>query len=106
MAGGVLRQLQRCIVDDKLESADGSIDYLAGLAQVKVPVLVVAGKADHLALAGGVKAGYLALGGEKRFFVAGVENGFARNYGHCDLAIGDRAPDELWPVLLSWFEQH
>jgi len=106
LAGGVLRQFVKCIVDDKLESADGSIDYLARLHDVKVPTLVVAAKADHIGLAGAVKAGYLALGGEKKFFVAGVENGFARDYGHCDLTVGERAPDEIYPLIQRWFEQH
>lgn len=106
IAGGVLRQLAKDIVDDRFESADGKVDYLAGLAQVKVPILVVAGKADHIALPGAVKPAYEALGGPKRFFIAGVESGFARDYGHCDLTIGDRAGDELFPVLQSWFERH
>ncbi|MBS2029188.1 MAG: alpha/beta hydrolase [Deltaproteobacteria bacterium] len=106
LAGGVLRQFVKCIADDKLESADGSIDYLAALHDVKVPTLVVAGKADHIGLAQSVKAGYDALGGEKKFFVAGVENGFARDYGHCDLTVGERAPYEVYPLIRRWFEQH
>ena len=106
LAGGVLRQFVKCIIDDKLESADGSIDYLAKLHDVKVPTLVIAAKADHIGLATSVKAGYDALGGEKKFFVAGVENGFARDYGHCDLTVGERAPYEVYPLIRRWFEQH
>ena len=106
LAGGVLRQLTRDIVDDKFESADGKIDYLAGLSKVRVPMLVVAGKADHIALAGAVKPAYEVLGGPKRFFIAGVETGFRHDYGHCDLTIGERAGDELWPVIQGWFEEH
>lgn len=106
MAGGVLRQLQRDIADDRFESADGKLDYLAALQKVTTPTLVVAGKADRIARADAVKPAYQALGGPKRFFVAGVENGLAHDYGHCDLTIGERAPEELWPLIQSWFEQH
>lgn len=106
MAGGVLRQFQKDIVDDRFESADGKVDYLAGLRAVKTPVLVVAGKADRIAPTDAVKPAYLSLAGDKRFFIAGTEQGFAYDYGHCDLTIGERAPEELWPELHRWFEQH
>lgn len=106
MAGGVLRQFQKDIADDRFESADGRVDYLAGLRAVKTPILVVAGKADRIAPTDAVKPGFLALAGEKRFFIAGTEQGFAFDYGHCDLTIGERAPEELWPELQHWFEQH
>jgi pimeloyl-ACP methyl ester carboxylesterase len=104
--GGVVRQFQRCIADDRFESADGSQDYLAQLGQVKVPTLVVAGKTDRIAHADGVKAAYEALGGEKRFFIAGEEAGFASDYGHADMIIGDDAPKELWPLIADWFDKH
>jgi poly(3-hydroxyalkanoate) synthetase len=106
MAGGVLRQFARGIAHDRFESADGSIDYLERLHSVKTPILLVAGKKDRIALADGVKAAYTALAGDKKFVVAGVENGYAFDYGHCDMLIGDRAPQELWPEIPSWFDAH
>jgi poly(3-hydroxyalkanoate) synthetase len=106
MAGGVLRQFLKCIQDDRFESADGSIDYLERLHQVHVPILFVAGKRDRIALADGVKAAYTALGGDKRFLVAGEENGFEHDYGHIDMLAGERAPQELWPSLQAWLETH
>jgi poly(3-hydroxyalkanoate) synthetase len=106
MAGGVLRQFQRCIADDHFESADGKIDYLRALHDVHVPILFVAGKLDRIALADGVKAAYTALGGEKRFFMAGAENGFEHDYNHIDMLIAERAPVELWPALLDWLDRH
>ncbi|MGI5865639.1 MAG: alpha/beta fold hydrolase [Myxococcales bacterium] len=52
------------------------------------------------------KAGYDYLGGPKRFFIAGEENGFRHDYGHVDLIIGERADEELWPRLLSFLDEH
>lgn len=106
IAGGVLRQLQQDIAHDRFESADGKLDYLAGLSKVKTPVFVVAAKLDRIASPGAVKPAYDRLAGDKRFFVAGTENGFQFDYGHCDLTIGERAPEELWPMLQRWFEAH
>jgi poly(3-hydroxyalkanoate) synthetase len=73
---------------------------------VKTPLLVVAGKTDRIALADGVKAAYRAVGGDKKFLVAGVESGMAYDYNHMDMLVGERAPQELWPELLSWYEAH
>lgn len=104
IAGGVLRQFQRGISEDRFLSADGTVDYLEGLANVKTPVFVVAAKADRIALVDGVKAAWLKLAGEKRFRIVGEETGAQADYGHCDLTVGERAPTELWPHLQDWFE--
>lgn len=106
IAGGVLRQFQRDIVDDRFESLDGKVDYLEALKKVKTPIFVVAAKMDRIARPDIVKPAFLALGGDKQFLIAGVENGMAMDYGHCDLTVGERAPSELWPLLQAWFEQH
>jgi pimeloyl-ACP methyl ester carboxylesterase len=106
MAGGVLRQFQRGIADDRFESADGKLDYLDALKTVKTPILFVAGKTDRIALVDGVKAAYRVAGGDKRFLIAGVENGFAYDYNHLDMLAGERAPVELWPQVQTWFEAH
>ncbi len=104
ISGGVLRQFTSWLERDAMVSADGEVDYLDALRRVRVPALVVAGKLDRIAPAANVKAAYEALGGPKRFFLAAEENGFAHDYGHMDLVIGDRAGVELWPRVLSFFE--
>ncbi|HEY3452178.1 MAG TPA: alpha/beta fold hydrolase [Myxococcales bacterium] len=104
ISGAVLQQFTLWLEKDAMVSADGAIDYYPALAKVTTPVLVVAGKLDRTAPVAGVKSGYDALGGPKRFFVAGEQNGFRYDYGHMDLVIGDRASVELWPRVLAFFE--
>lgn len=106
ISGAVLRQFTLWLEKDAMISADGAIDYARALARVTTPVFVVAGKLDRLAPAANVKAGYDALGGPKRFFIAGEQNGFAHDYGHMDLIIGDRAGTELWPRVLAFQEAY
>ncbi len=105
-SGQVFAQLEKWAQRDRMCSFDGSIDYTALLATVRVPVLVIAGKIDAMAPATQVRAGYEMLGGPKRFLVAGEENGFASDYGHGDLVMADRAAVELWPRIESFFGEH
>jgi poly(3-hydroxyalkanoate) synthetase len=104
MASGVLGQFWLGIAHDRFESADGKVDYLAALAHTKVPMLFVAGKDDRIALASGVKAAYDVAGGEKKFILLGEENGALHDYGHVDMLVGERAPQELWPQVDDWLE--
>jgi predicted alpha/beta hydrolase len=48
-ARAYFEDLDRCVRTGRWTSADGSVDYLAGLAEVRVPVLQVVGEADRLA---------------------------------------------------------
>ena len=106
ISGGVLQQFALWLEKDVMLSAEGDRDYLAALRTVQVPVFVVAGKADRFAPAPSVKLGYEAMGGEKQFFIAGEENGFLHDYGHMDMVVGDRAPQELWPRLFAFMQAH
>jgi pimeloyl-ACP methyl ester carboxylesterase len=103
---GLLRQLAEMLRTGELKRHDGSRDYRKLLAAVTTPVLVVAGKRDRLATVPAVKAGYLALGGPKEWRLVGVETGARADYGHMDLAIGDRAAEEVWPDVLGFFDRH
>ena len=50
--------------------------------------------------------GFDALSGPKEFFIAGEENGLRFDYGHMDLVIGERAPEELWPRIDAFLRAH
>ncbi|MGC4114392.1 MAG: alpha/beta fold hydrolase [Myxococcales bacterium] len=106
ISGAVLRQFTLWLERDAMVSADGELDYAQGLARVDTPVFVVAGKLDRIAPVANVKAGFDALGGPKRFFIAAEQNGFRHDYGHMDLVLGDRASAELWPRVLEFLDAH
>lgn len=48
-ARAYFEDLERCVRTSRWTSADGSVDYLTALAEVRVPVLQVVGEADRLA---------------------------------------------------------
>jgi poly(3-hydroxyalkanoate) synthetase len=105
-AGGVARQLLTLVETGRFASADGLLDFRADMARIRTPVLVVAAKLDRVALTPSVKDGYRALGGPKRWLLITRANGALGEYGHMDLIIGERAPDEVFRPVLDFFTQH
>ena len=104
---GEMRQFGAMLRSGSFASSDGGLDYLAGSARIRVPALVLAGRADQVAPPDRVRALYDALGSpEKRFVVAGLENGFSLDYGHVDYGLADRAEAEVFPLLAEFLEAH
>ncbi|MCB9553012.1 MAG: alpha/beta fold hydrolase [Myxococcales bacterium] len=103
LSAGVLRQLVDSAEAGRLQSADGAVDYTAGLAKLRAPVLFIAGVLDHLAPPTTVMQGFRLAGSPiKRIAVMGRAHGQRRDYGHLDLAMGAAAPDEVFPVIPDW----
>ncbi len=79
---------------------------LEGLRHVKVPVQFIAGSVDRLGPVSAVRAAYEAWGADsgaaKRLTIVGRAHGQVEDYGHADLAIGARAPTELYPLVLDF----
>ncbi|MCU0697959.1 MAG: alpha/beta fold hydrolase [Myxococcaceae bacterium] len=105
-AGGTARQLLALIATGRFTSKDGARDFRADMARIRTPVLVVAGKLDRVALTPAVMDGYGALGGPKRWLLITRANGALGEYGHMDLVIGERAPDEVFRPVLDFFNLH
>jgi pimeloyl-ACP methyl ester carboxylesterase len=79
-------------------------DYLARLREVDVPLLGVAGAGDHwLAPPPAVRdlLGRFASN-DRTFVLAGVRQGFERDYGHADLVVSRSAFREIWPRVRDW----
>ncbi len=104
-SGGVALQFIDLLESGRFRSLEG-VDFKVGLAQVKVPVLVVAARLDRIALTPAVRDGFNALGGPKAWLLITRANGARAEYGHMDLVIGDRAPDEVWRPVLEFFQRH
>jgi hypothetical protein len=43
---------------------------------------------------------------DKSFRIIGRAHGFAHDYSHADLLLGLHAPDDVYPVIFDWLEQH
>lgn len=106
-AGNMSRQelshLRAAIREGRLVSADGELDYAEALAELQVPLLVLAGRADHIAPPDRVRP-WVELSGsaDETFLVAGRANGFSFDHGHVDLVVGDTAPAEIFPLITGF----
>ena len=103
--GTLIAQAQRWLDTDRFVSADGKVDYGAGLSRVQNPALVVAGKVDQLGFVPLVRRGYDALGGPKRWVLVAEENGASADYGHMDLLLGEKAPQDVFVHVERFFRE-
>jgi pimeloyl-ACP methyl ester carboxylesterase len=99
---GVALQFRWWIRQDLLRSLDGAVDYRANLARSRQPALFVAGESDALAPPAVVRAGFELWGGPKDWILASRANGFSADYGHGDLVLGRRAPEEIHDRVRDW----
>jgi pimeloyl-ACP methyl ester carboxylesterase len=100
---GELKQLSLVTREGVFVDAEGEVDYVEALTNVQVPTLVISGRGDQIAPVDRVYAYYASTGAEqKRFVVAGKAQGFAADYGHLDLPLGDHAREEIYPLIRDW----
>lgn len=77
------------------------------LERIQVPMLVIAGGRDRLTPPEDLERLVGRVGSEdKSFFIAGHAAGLAHEYSHVDLVLGLHAPDEIYPHVLEWLDEH
>ena len=82
---------------------DAERDWWAGLAEVQVPVLVVAAAGDRLTPEWACRKLYDQLGSSQRTFVAlGREHGFSTDFSHVEMLVSQPAQKEVWPLVRDW----
>lgn len=103
---GVIRQWMGWNIDGHWRGDDG-VDYSVGLRELRLPVLAIAGAADHFfAPAHACRALLEMTGAEDRtFLIAGREHGFRLDYGHPDLLASRGAAEEVWPRVTAWMDR-
>lgn len=77
-------------------------DWWAGLAEVDVPLLAVAGAGDFQDPVWACRKLFDQFGGErKQFLRLGVEQGFEA-FGHVDMLVSKAAQAQVWPLVQRW----
>ncbi|MBH3461829.1 MULTISPECIES: alpha/beta fold hydrolase [Pseudomonas] len=77
-------------------------DWWAGLAQMDVPLLAVAGAADFQDPAWACRKLFEQWGDErKQFLRLGREEGFEA-FGHVDMLVSKAAQTQVWPLVARW----
>lgn len=86
-------------------SVDGRIDYREALADVTLPLFVIAGAADRIATPEAVAAALRHLPTTGAHYIElSRANGHAADYGHVDIVLGRAAPDDVFPKIARWLE--
>lgn len=99
--GGVGRQFARWIRTGGFDGEDG-FDYRRGMKAVHAPLLLLAGAKDFLAPPAAVHAAKALVSGPVECVTVGKASGFSDDYGHGDLVLGRRAPQEVVPRLAEF----
>lgn len=104
---GVITQLKKVVEAGDFVSVDGKTNYSQNIPNLHVNLLCIAGKLDNMALPGSVlKIYHEARSSDKTYRLFGVANGYSVDYGHNDLILGKKAPEEVYPYILSWLDRH
>lgn len=79
-------------------------DHLEG---IRAPLLVIAGSRDRLTPPADLERVVARIGSaDKTFVVAGHASGYGAEYSHVDLVLGRHAPDEIYPLVTEWLDDH
>lgn len=103
--GGVARQFSRWIRDDVFDGEDG-FDYRRGMKAITVPVMAIAGARDLLVPPVSSHAVQELVSGPVELVNVAASSGFSTDYGHGDLILGRRAPDEVVPRIADFLARH
>jgi pimeloyl-ACP methyl ester carboxylesterase len=102
----VLEQLASAVTGGGLRSADGRTSYFDDLGRVRTPALLVCADRDRQCPPAAAQRTFEALGSADRALVRlGRAHGTQDHYGHMDMIVGRRAPEESWPPLLRFLER-
>ncbi|SDI05836.1 alpha/beta fold hydrolase [Pseudomonas panipatensis] len=99
----LMRQWCQWNLRGRFDGLDG-FDYLASLAEARLPVLGLAGSGDRfIAPAAGCQALVEAFGGDDADCrLCGKHSGFREDYSHNRLVLSRNASEELWPLIGDW----
>ena len=82
---------------------DKQSDWWAGLAEVNVPVLAVAGAGDHQDPVWACRKLFEQVGSEHRQYLClGRQQGFSGDFGHVEMLVSKAAQREVWPLVERW----
>lgn len=103
----LLEQASDWVSTGEFRSADKLLNYEELLQQIEIPCFVGTGKVDAIATPRAVKTAFDKIGSkDKELRVFGTANGFAVDYGHLDLVMGDKVALEVFPTVFTWLENH
>ncbi|MBW1872116.1 MAG: alpha/beta hydrolase [Deltaproteobacteria bacterium] len=104
-SSSITLQFSDWVRSGQIRSLDKKYSYTDNLAQVQVPALFISGVTDLMAPSRGISKHIGRLGSSKKVeqIILSKKNGFVTDYGHGDLVMGKRSPEEVYPLVGDWF---
>ena len=103
---GVVTQFSDSIKAGNMTSSDGSYNYTGNIGLIKVPILIMGGGDDGFVTKKVLRDSYDAVSSkDKSIAIFAKAQGYATNYGHCDLILGKDSEKEVYPVILNWLDR-
>lgn len=100
---GVARQVADWLKHGTFASYDGRRDYLTDLSQITCPSLIICGGEDRFIDYRDSRELVKMIGGEQKTYrLLSRANGYADDYGHAGLLIGERAMQETGDAIIDW----
>lgn len=85
---------------------DRDRDWWAGLAQVQVPLLAVAGAGDHQDPVWACRKLFDQFGSPQRQFLElGKAQGLSEDFGHVQMLVSRQAQVDVWPQVERWLNE-
>jgi len=104
---GIILQFSDWVRCGQIRSADRSYSYTDNIWRVRRPIMFVSGRHDRMAPPRVLERFRPRLGSpEVVQRLLSAENGFSTDYGHGDLVLGRRAPEEVYPLVAEWLRSH
>jgi pimeloyl-ACP methyl ester carboxylesterase len=98
---GVLAQLETWTSRSVFVNTDNTIDYQKHISDIDVPALTIGGSVDQLASPEATQRLHERLP-HSQYRLFGLTSGDSVDYGHGDLILGNRAENEVFPVILAF----
>lgn len=81
------------------------VDYRERLKRLRVPILFLAGNGDGVVPLSSIRPGYeMVPVADKTLKIFNAQLNQV-DFGHIDIILGDKAPEEVWPYLARWIEE-
>lgn len=107
LPASLLREFARWYDTKAMSDRYAMFDFTEHLERIHTPLFIISGSKDELTPARDLEYVYEHAGSrDKVFRVIGKAQGFAHDYSHADLVLGKHAPDEVYPLIFDWLEQH
>jgi pimeloyl-ACP methyl ester carboxylesterase len=100
-------QLTQWVTSNSWTVNDDSVDVIAELPHMEIPLLVLAAPLDTLATTKNQNTFFENLKhGDKRILFLSKENGYAEDYNHVDLIFSKNGVEEVHRPMIQWVQEH